>query len=387
MFADGHLTANFNIRFLDEDGVSRFGGANDDTDVDINGKVFYKHNFTFLDSNIIFGTDIYHGTNDDFNPSASSRRVSRDDDSTSIYAGFAQLQFWPIENLQITAGVRHETIELDHKRTTSATNKTTAENISFSKTLPKVGISYDYLEDHRVWFAYGEGFLVPTVGQLFTASRGQANADLKPEEAQDFEIGLRGRLPVFNRNLSYDISYYYTDIENFIVASQVNSEPTRNLNAGKVNVQGVESVIEYQPFDFLRLGVTYTYQHNVFKKFIDSTGADLEGEELSRSPEHHINGRIAVMPMDGLAIELGIDSQTSHTTAHNSRLDSKGRFDRDERINLRVTYDKGPFEVWFHALNIGDVKEDRVGYSTRSRQRTIRTVDGLQLYGGIAYNF
>ena len=93
------------------------------------------------------------------------------------------------------------------------------------------------------------------------------------------------------------------------------------------------------------------------------------------------------MPMEGLAIELGIDSQTSYTTAHNSRLDSKGRYDRDERINLRITYDKGPLEVWFHALNIGDVKEDRVGYSTRSRQRTIRTVDGLQLYGGIAYNF
>lgn len=386
LFSDGHLTANFNIQFLDQDGVSRFGGANDDTDVDINGKVLYKHNFTFLDSNVIFGTDIYHGTNDDFNPHANSSRTSRDDDSTSIYAGFAQIQFWPIENVQVTAGVRHETIELDHKRT-SASGLSSSQRISFAKTLPKVGISYDYFEDHRVWFAYGEGFLVPTVGQLYTARRGRANADLKPEEAQDFEVGLRGRLPLFNSDLTYDISYYHTEIENFIVASQINSEPTKNLNAGKVTVQGVESVVEYQPFDFLRLGVTYTFQNNIFNEFIDGTGADLSGEELNRSPEHHINGRIAVMPMEGLAIELGIDSQTSYTTAHNSRLDSKGRFDRDERINLRVTYDKGPLEVWFHALNIGDVKEDRVGYSTRSRQRSIRTVDGLQLYGGIAYNF
>jgi len=36
---------------------------------------------------------------------------------------------------------------------------------------------------------------------------------------------------------------------------------------------------------------------------------------------------------------------------------------------------------------MGDVKEDRVGWSGRDGERNIRTVNGLQLYGGIAYNF
>lgn len=382
-----HLEANFTINYLDTAGFSRFSGANEDIAIDINGKLSYKHDFDFWDANIIVGTDIFQGINDDFNPERVTRgrpvASTFDYATTDIYAGFAQIQFSPVDNLQITVGVRHESIDLEHTNT-NLEGVNTYNSASYSATLPKVGISYDFLEAHRIWFAYGEGFLVPTTGQLYTG-RGN-NADLNPEEAEHFEVGLRGSLPLFGRELVYDTSYYYQDINQYIVLNDLNGID-RNTNAGKVNIQGVETVIEYQPNDFIRLGITHTYASNTYKEFIDNNGDDLSGEELSRSPEHHINGRVAVMPMEGLAIEIGIDSTTSYSTLDNSSLDPKGRFDRDERINLRLTYDKGPYELWFHALNIGDVKEDRVGYDTRSRERSIRTVDGLQLYGGIAYNF
>ena len=402
-----HLEANFNFKYLDSEGLSRFSGDIQDQAIDINGKASYKHDFDFWDANIIIGTDLFHGINDDSNytkkakygPKTVITGASFDYATTDIYAGFAQIQFSPIENLQITAGVRHESIELNHRNTsleqsteqafgpasiTQEAGVTTKNNESYSVTLPKVGISYDFLETHRIWGAYGEGFRAPTAGELWTG-RGP-NPNLKPEEADHFEIGLRGVLPLFGRDLTYDTSYYYQDIENFIVLNDVDGDSV-NTNAGKVNIQGVETVLEYQPYDFIRLGITHTYASNIYKEYIDDDGVDLSGEEMRTSPEHHINARIAVMPMEGLAIELGVDSQTSYTTDDNSTLDPKGRFQRDERINLRLTYDKGPYELWFHALNIGDVKEDRVSYDDKAGERTIRTVDGLQLYGGIAYNF
>ncbi len=376
-----HLEANFNFKYLDSSGFSRFNGFNEDEAIDINGKLSYKHDFDFWDSNIIIGTDIYQGINDDFNPEDNDYDYA----TTDIYAGFVQIQFSPIENLQITAGARHESIILNHDGT-SAAGVVTTNHESYNAILPKVGISYDFLETHRIWAAYGEGFRAPTTGELFTAGRGRANPDLNPEESEHFEIGLRGSLSLFGRDLTYDTSYYYQDIEQYIVASDLNGRD-RNVNAGKVNIQGVESVFEYKPFDFIRFGITHTFASNIYKNYIDVNDVDLSGEELNRSPEHHINGRVAVMPMEGLAIEVGIDSQSSYSTIDNSSLDPKGRFERDERINLRLTYDKGPYELWFHALNIGDVKVDRVGYNTRARERSIRTVNGLELYGGIAYNF
>ncbi|MCK4840810.1 MAG: TonB-dependent receptor [Methylococcales bacterium] len=382
-----HLDANFTIRLLESSGISRFSGSHDDDTTDINGKISYKHDFDFWNSNFIMGTDIYHGINDDFNPGKMGRsgmeESSKDYGTTGIYAGFAQVQFSPIENLQITAGVRHESIDLEQSNTTQS-GVVTANRASFSATLPKAGISYDFLDRHRVWFAYGEGFLAPSISQLYTG-RGN-NPNLNPEEAEHFEVGLRGSLPLFNRDLTYDTSYYHQDINQYIINRDLLGVDM-NANAGKVTIQGVETVLEYQPFDFIRLGVTHTYARNIYKRYIDSNGDDLSGEEMNRSPEHHINGRVAVMPLEGLAIELEVDSSTSYTTLDNASKDPQGRFSRDERINLRLTYDKGPYELWFHALNIGDVKEDRVGYSTRSGVRSIRTVDGLQLYGGIAYNF
>jgi len=405
-----HLEANFNFKYLDSEGFSRFSGNIQDQAIDINGKASYKHDFDFWDANIIIGTDIFHGINDDSNYQTSSTRGSRtgpittvtgaSDDyaTTDIYAGFAQIQFSPIENLQITAGVRHESIDLNHTRrhledstktgegVTTAAGTVVNNSASYSVTLPKVGVSYDFLESHRIWAAYGGGFRAPTSGELWTAGRNYANADLNPEEAEHFEIGLRGALPLFGRDLTYDTSYYHQNISQYIVAADPDGTTVRNVNAGKVNIQGVESVFEYQPFDFIRFGITHTFASNIYKSYTNDKGVDLKGEELNRSPEHHINGRVAVMPMEGLAIEVGVDSQTSYTTTDNSSLDPKGRFSRDERINLRLTYDKGPYELWFHALNIGDVKEDRVGFDS-SGERSIRTVDGLQLYGGIAYNF
>ena len=379
-----HLDANFTFKYHDQDGDSRFGGVSADINTDYNGKVSLKHDFDFWDANFIIGTDIYMGINDDFNPDDNDFDYA----TTDIYAGYAQLQFSPIENLQITAGVRHESIDLEHRNSTDQTQNSK----SFSATLPKVGISYDFLDDHRIWFAYGEGFLVPTTGSLWTTSRG-ANPNLKPEEAEHFEVGLRGVLPVFGADLTYDTSYYYQDIKEYVVSTLQGGRRATQENAGKVNIQGVETVIEYKPLDFIRFGVTHTFASNTFKEYVNSSGIDLSGEELRGSPEHHINGRVAIMPMEGLAIEVGVDSTTSYSTVENSSYDPKGRFERDERINLRLTYDKGPYELWFHALNIGDVKEDRVSYSTprsgdpRSGERSIRTVDGLQLFGGIAFNF
>ncbi len=384
-----HLEANVTVRRLHSSGVSRFTGGRDDMTTDINGKMNYKHDFDFWDSNFIIGTDIYSGINDDFNPERVARfgpniPASFDYGTTDIYAGFAQIQFSPIENLQITAGFRHETIDLTYKNTTVTGVLTEVPDRSFSATLPKVGISYDFLENHRIWAAYGEGFLAPTISQLYTG-RGP-NANLKPEEAGHYEIGLRGNFSVFGGQFTYDTSYYYQDIKNYIVSSNL-LNVVQNVNAGRVVIQGVETVLEYQPNDYFRIGVTHTFAHNIYRHYIDSNGVDLSGEEISRSPEHHVNGRIAVMPLKGLAIELEVDSLSSYTTLDNASQDPKGRFQRDELINLRLTYGNGPYELWFHALNLADEKIDRAGYDTRRGERAFRTVDGFQIYGGVAYNF
>jgi len=389
-----NLDVSFSYQYNDAVGPAVRGGAIDDLDTDVTGELRWKHDFDFLNANLIVGSNIYWGESDDFNEATTGRGATPrtfDLTTTNINAGFAQLQFSPIENLTVTAGGRHESIELTYNRNDADGNDVadfTNLSKSFDATLPKVGVTYDFFENQRIFFGYGEGFLAPTTGALWTSSRATPNPDLKPEEAEHFEVGLRGQLPFHNFDVTYDLSYYNQDITNYIVSTAlVAGDPSTYLNAGKVNIEGVESVFEYQPTDWLRLGVTHTFANNIYVDYTDADGVNYNGEEMRRSPHHHINGRVAVMPIEGLAIELGVDHQTDYSTADMASDDPGGRFQRDPRINLRATYDKGPYEVWFHALNMGDVKEDRVGWSGRDGERNIRTVNGLQLYGGIAYNF
>ena len=62
-----------------------------------------------------------------------------------------------------------------------------------------------------------------------------------------------------------------------------------------------------------------------------------------------------------------------------------GKFKRDERINLRIQYDQGPWQFWLNALNLTDTLEDRASYSRGNLK--FRTVDGRTIYAGVGYKF
>lgn len=62
-----------------------------------------------------------------------------------------------------------------------------------------------------------------------------------------------------------------------------------------------------------------------------------------------------------------------------------GKFKRDERINLRISYEDGPWQLWLHGLNLTDTLEDRATY--RRGELQFRTVDGRTFYAGLAYRF
>jgi len=143
-------------------------------------------------------------------------------------------------------------------------------------------------------------------------------------------------------------------------------------------------VLEYRVSSRFSLGLTHTYARNVFETFFRD-GEDLSGNRLSRSPEHHWNLRAAVFPMAGLAIEVEVDDLSGYFTNDDNASDPAGEFDRDPRINLRMTYETGPWELWLTGLNLSETLEDRVSFSRGSRR--IRVINGRQIYAGAGFRF
>jgi len=208
------------------------------------------------------------------------------------------------------------------------------------------------------------------------------NPQLEPEEAINIELGWRGQTGAWH----YDSSIYHTEITNYLVTEELfenDVEFELTTNAGQVTVAGVETVIEYAPAQASwRAGLTHTYAKNIYDDFVSSDG-DFTGNELRRSPRHHFNLRVAWLPINDMVVELEGDFYSSYFGDDNNS--PEGVFDRGERLNLRVTYDHGPWGFWFNALNLTDTIEDRATFSRGAL--SFRTVDGRSVNAGISYQF
>lgn len=378
--ASGEFNAMVLKRTKDSVGLSRFRGPQDSSDDALNINASYRHDLN--GSSLIFGIDRYQGEVDTKTFGRSDLQLAGPFDQFTngldITAYFAQYQVALVDELRLTAGLRYEDVDLSSD---AAAN----QKASFNDLAPKLGLNYQLRDNHQLWFSVSKSFYAPDLDDLFDADNG--NPNLEQEEAQNIEFGFRGSFG----DLAYDSSIYHNQIDNYLVTQEFitdsGNEFELTTNAGQVTVSGIESVIEYAPENAdWRIGVTHTYARNKYDSFVQSTvGAndDFSGNELARSPKHHLNARLAWEPIANFTAELEGDFYSSYFSDDANSV--QGKFSRDERLNLRLSYQHDHWRFWLNVLNISDTLEDRATF--RRGNLSFRTVDGRSYYAGVSYQF
>lgn len=371
----GKIDASLVLREKETVGLSRFRGPQSENDESVNSKLIYRHELR--NASIIGGFETYNGIQDTLQYRRNDVRLQgpfeRYENKRDTQAVFLQYETQRAFNLNASAGVRYEGIQLESGEFSSASAK-------FDDVSPKLGLTYQVSPNNKFWFGASQGFYAPDIDDLFDAETG--NAALQPEESTNLEVGLRGS----RGNWQYDTSYYHNRIKNYLVTQEFfesGVEFEKTTNAGQVTVQGLESVVEYAPNKAnWRLGFTHTYARNIYDSFVSSDG-DFSGNELRRSPRHHLNARIAWLPLRYWSVELEGDFYSTYFSDLANSV--AGKFKRDERLNLRVNYDRGPWSLWLHGLNLTNTLEDRATFSRG--QLRFRTANGRSVYAGVAYKF
>lgn len=379
-----YLDAVFVVRQKDTIGLSRFRGPQDAVDKNYQGRLLYNYDFSrahnsntlLAKSDLTLGLDGYRGKNDVKQYDRKDVNLTGDadefDTQFSVNAYFAQYRLQPTEQLTLTAGGRYE--EIRHE---SSIYDKKAE---FENFAPKLGLNYAINNNHMLWTNIAQGFYAPDSDDLFDKDNG--NPDLKQEKSLDIELGVRG----ISGDFVYDTGFYHNRIRDYLVTQEFEkdgNEFERTTNAGQVTVKGIETVLEYAPATAnWRAGFTHTLAYNKYDDF-DSVKGDFSGNRMSRSPLNHVNVRLAWLPVIGLTAELEGDFYSSYYSDDaNSRA---GKFTRDERINLRLTYEVQQWRFWFNAMNLTDTLEDRASYS-RGKLK-FRTAAGRNYYAGVGYQF
>lgn len=149
----------------------------------------------------------------DWNVGATYNRINVNDEALVttkgwLLATYAQLALRPLKKLELTAGYRWETFNIDSIK---------------GATFPvfKGGLNYEINKNFFARASFGQGFRIPSFAERYVNYKIGAinylpNEDLLPETGWNFEMGLKQYLPKINAYI--DAAVFVTDYNNMIEA-------------------------------------------------------------------------------------------------------------------------------------------------------------------------
>ncbi len=178
---------------------------------------------------------------------------------------------------------------------------------NFDKATMRLGLTYNPSKACNLFASWGQGFLPPATEELSSnpANPGGFNQSLEPSLSQGFEIGSRG---LALSNLYYELTAFYTTTEKDFDRYRILPErplETFYRNLGESRRFGIESAVDYTPFDWLKIQAAYT-----FSNFKYTSPDSINGNYLPNSPVHQLSFDIAYNPVNRLTIAFGWDIQS-----------------------------------------------------------------------------
>jgi iron complex outermembrane receptor protein len=102
---------------------------------------------------------------------------------------------------------------------------------------PQFGILYEPTKNVQFYANVSRSFEPPTFGELVDASNGEVGlVQLNAQTGTTIEVGTRGRL----KHVTWDICYYYTWLQNELLAYEVAPGLSQTVNADNTAHQGIE---------------------------------------------------------------------------------------------------------------------------------------------------
>ncbi|MDX9731953.1 MAG: TonB-dependent receptor, partial [Bdellovibrionales bacterium] len=170
---------------------------------------------------------------------------------TTQYGIYAQQPVDLGESFSLLAGLRADFYESKPSNTALATNEGSALS-------PKLYLTWETLKtetsEQSVFAGWGRGFNAPRIQDLYVSGLHfpgqppmvpnnffQANPNLKPEVADTFELGLRGRAQADSNPWSYSLVAFLTEANDFIVRDvNMTAGTTRLSNIDRATLYGAE---------------------------------------------------------------------------------------------------------------------------------------------------
>jgi iron complex outermembrane receptor protein len=200
-------------------------------------------------------------------------------ESTGIYVqGEYQLNdAWTLQ-----AGLRYDELSYDVSDQFLSDGDDSG-TLDFDELSPSIGVNFKTAAG--VAFAsYSSGFETPTTTQLANPdASGGFNSSLKPQLADNFEVGYKGS----RENLFYEVSLFRIDLEDELIPFELAAFPDRTFysNAGRSERNGLETAVNWDNGRGFGIDASFTWSDFEFESFIDDNGNDHSGNQQPGLPK------------------------------------------------------------------------------------------------------
>ncbi len=250
--------------------------------------------------------------------------------TTNSIAGFVHGNWSINEQFSISGGLRitHDSKEISSSGFASGTDPTTGlpgtiinenfgnvntgdgidDDASFTDVSPKISLNWQATEDVLMYASYSKGYKAGGFGAAPPNAAKALEIQIDPEEANSFEVGLKGQF--FDDTMRLNLAGFYLDysglqlqrfgpslIADASAPDGFTVDPASfgffsTINAGDAEVLGFEGELTWIPVEGLTLSATYAFldtesEINFRDFFTVDPGEDfLFTQPLNRAPEH-----------------------------------------------------------------------------------------------------
>jgi iron complex outermembrane receptor protein len=238
---------------------------------------------------------------------------------------------------------RYDNIKYDQ---TEETLPSRVDNRLFNAVTPKLALNYKLTPLIALYTSFGLSFDAPAANEMASPDPAYLfNQDIKPQESQNFEIGIKGNMFQWDKDLFkrfiYEVTFFNIHINNEIIPFEVIGE-VYYRNAAKTNRHGIEVGAQIEIYKGLNFGMSYTWSDFKYLTYEamtieeDSAGnlvslaKDFSGNIVPSVPKNnlylslsythavgkHINlfGKASYQGISGLWVD---DENTDKTNAYN----------------------------------------------------------------------
>ncbi len=251
------------------------------------------------------------------------------------------------DNFTAMLGLRYDAIRLKATDNFLSNGDQSGES-NLNNFNPTFGLVYSASDAANIYGNISTSFETPTLNELSNnpSGLGGFNPDLMPQEATNYEVGIKG---IVNNKLRYELALFTIKVKEEIVSFELEDFPDRDFfrNAGSTDRKGVEASLTYSLARGLNAFLNYTYSDFKYDEFRSFNGNFLPG-----IPKHNTFFALNYSRNKGLFGSLQVRSIGELFAKDDNSVTVDGYTVVNLKLGYRHNLTKGHIEPFFGINNL-----------------------------------